>query len=94
MKTDIAALNLITIDFVYSGLERLPGLGEEVATTQLDLALGGGPVASLVTASRLGAKVNLATSLTASACWLAAFWSGSRFPTAALKRRCTRDSPR
>ena len=63
MKTDIAALNLITIDFVYSGLERLPGLGEEVATTQLDLALGGGPVASLVTASRLGAKVNLATSL-------------------------------
>lgn len=63
MKTDITALNLITIDFVYSGLERLPGLGEEVSTTQLDLALGGGPVASLVTASRLGAEVKLATSL-------------------------------
>lgn len=63
MKNTITALNLITLDVIYSGLRRLPGLGEEIATTQLDLALGGGPVASLVTAGRLGAKIQLATCL-------------------------------
>ena len=37
--------------------------GEEVATGHLTLSLGGGPIASLITASRLGAKVRLATCL-------------------------------
>ena len=63
MKNTITALNLITLDVIYSGIHRLPGLGEEIATTQLDLALGGGPVASLVTAGRLGAEIRLATCL-------------------------------
>lgn len=63
MKNVITALNLVTLDVIYSGLRRLPGLGEEVATTQLDLALGGGPVAALAAAGRLGAEVRLATCL-------------------------------
>ena len=63
MKVDITALNLLTIDCIYSELDRLPGLGEEISTPHLRLALGGGPVAALVAASRLGARVRLATSL-------------------------------
>lgn len=63
MKVDITALNLLTIDLIYSELDRLPGLGEEISTPRFSLALGGGPVAALVAASRLGAKVKLATSL-------------------------------
>lgn len=63
MKSEISALNLVTLDFIYSGIHRLPGLGEEVATGHLTLSLGGGPIASLITASRLGAKVRLATCL-------------------------------
>lgn len=63
MKSDVSALNLVTLDFIYSGIHRLPGLGEEVATEHLTLSLGGGPIASLITAARLGAKVRLATCL-------------------------------
>ena len=63
MKVDITALNLITIDCIYSELDRLPGLGEEISTPHFNLALGGGPVAALIAASRLGARVKLVTSL-------------------------------
>ena len=54
MKPEICALNLVTLDFIYSGIHRLPGLGEEVSTNHLTLSLGGGPIASLITAARLG----------------------------------------
>lgn len=63
MKAEICALNLVTLDFIYSGIHRLPGLGEEISTDQLTLSLGGGPIASLITAARLGATVRLATCL-------------------------------
>ena len=63
MKPEICALNLVTLDFIYSGIHRLPGLGEEVSTNHLTLSLGGGPIASLITAARLGATVRLATCL-------------------------------
>ena len=63
MKPEICALNLVTLDFIYSGIPRLPGLGEEVSTNHLTLSLGGGPIASLITAARLGATVRLATCL-------------------------------
>ena len=43
MKPEICALNLVTLDFIYSGIHRLPGLGEEVSTNHLTLSLGGGP---------------------------------------------------
>lgn len=63
MKQKIAAFNLLTLDFIYSGIHRLPGPGEEISTHELTLALGGGPTASLITAARFGAAVQLATSL-------------------------------
>ena len=63
MKVDITALNLITIDCIYSELDRLPGLGEEISTPRFNMTLGGGPVAALIAASRLGARVKLVTSL-------------------------------
>ena len=63
MKAEICALNLVTLDFIYSGIHRLPGLGEEISTDQLTLSLGGGPIASLITAARLGATVRLGHSI-------------------------------
>lgn len=63
MSAQIGAINLITLDFIYSNIDRIPGLGEEVSTDQFTMALGGGPVASLITAARLGAEVRLATCL-------------------------------
>ncbi len=59
----IGALNLLTLDLLYSGLPHLPGIGEEVFTEHFTAALGGGPAAAAVTAARLGADVRLATSL-------------------------------
>lgn len=43
MNSGIAALNLITLDFIYSGISRLPGLGEEIATSELTMSLGEAP---------------------------------------------------
>lgn len=63
MSHTIGAINLITLDIIYSDINRLPDLGEEISTNCLTLSLGGGPVAALVTAARLGADVRLATSL-------------------------------
>jgi sugar/nucleoside kinase (ribokinase family) len=60
---EIGAVNLLTLDFIYSGLPKIPSLGEEVSTNQFILSFGGGPVATLVTAARLGAETRLATSL-------------------------------
>lgn len=64
-KTDksIGAINLITLDFIYSDIPKIPALGEEVNTNKFAVSLGGGPVASLITAARLGAQTKLATCL-------------------------------
>lgn len=62
-KGTIGAINLITLDFIYSNLARIPRHGEEVSTGSFTLSLGGGPVAALVAAGRLGATTKLATSL-------------------------------
>ena len=61
MQTRITALNLLTLDLLFAGIRRLPGLGEEIATSHLELALGGGPTAALAAAARLGADTALAT---------------------------------
>ncbi len=63
MAAKIGAINLITLDLIYANLSRIPGMGEEVSTDSLTVSLGGGPVAALVTARRLGASVCLATCL-------------------------------
>lgn len=59
----IGAINLITLDMIFSGLPKLPDHGEEVSTETFRIALGGGPLASLVTAARLGSQGRLVTSL-------------------------------
>ena len=59
----IGAINRLTLDLIYAGFKRIPGVGEEIATDQFTLALGGGPPAALITAARLGAPAKLATSL-------------------------------
>lgn len=57
----IGAINTLTLDLIYSGLTRIPQLGEEVSTDRFLLTLGGGPSAALITAARLGAEARLAT---------------------------------
>jgi sugar/nucleoside kinase (ribokinase family) len=59
----IGAISRITLDLVYADFPRIPGVGEEVATSRFTLALGGGPAAALINAGRLGAPVKLAASL-------------------------------
>lgn len=63
MSQTVGAVNLLTLDFIYSNIPNIPGMGEEVSTSSFDMLLGGGPVAGLVTASRLGAPAKLATCL-------------------------------
>ncbi len=63
MSTQLSAINLITLDLIYSKLPRIPNMGEEVWTDEFRVSLGGGPVAALATAARLGAPARLATSL-------------------------------
>lgn len=57
----IGAINTLTLDMIYSGLRKIPQLGEEVSTGHFLLTLGGGPPAALITAARLGAEARLAT---------------------------------
>lgn len=57
----LGALNLLTLDLIFPSLPKIPALGEEVSTHSFEACLGGGPVASLVVASRLGAQTRLAT---------------------------------
>ena len=57
----IGSMDLMTIDAIYSALPHLPALGEEVCSRSFRMTLGGGPIASLVTAGRLGAQTRLCT---------------------------------
>lgn len=57
----IGSMDLMTIDAIYSALPRLPALGEEICSRNFQMTLGGGPIASLVTAGRLGAQTRLCT---------------------------------
>lgn len=59
----LGGVNLLTLDMLFTGLPKLPRMGEEVNTQQFSFCLGGGPVASLAVASRLGASTKLATCL-------------------------------
>jgi sugar/nucleoside kinase (ribokinase family) len=63
MKQSIVAMGKICIDLIFSGVERLPELGEEVYSETFTLALGGGPPATLIALQRLGVPVSLGTFL-------------------------------
>lgn len=58
---DVAGLDTINIDLIYSGLEKLPAEGEEVFSKDFKVAFGGGGVATLLQLARLGLDVTAAT---------------------------------
>lgn len=59
----IAGAGLTNIDLLYTGVERIPDIGEEVYSKGFELQLGGGLPATLINLSRLGVPVKLATEL-------------------------------
>jgi Sugar kinases, ribokinase family len=63
MGNFIASMGKICIDLIYSDVERLPKLGEEVFSKGFTIELGGGPPATLVSLHRLGIPVKLGTFL-------------------------------
>lgn len=63
MGNHIASMGKICIDLIYSDVERLPSLGEEVFSKGFTIALGGGPPATLTALHRLGIPVKLGTFL-------------------------------
>lgn len=63
MINHIVSMGKICIDLIYSDVERLPRLGEEVFSKGFTITLGGGPPATLVALHRLGIPVRLGTFL-------------------------------
>ena len=59
----VAAISPVTLDVLYSGLPRIPGLGEEVYAGAFDMQIGGGPPAMVITLNKLGIKGKLGTFL-------------------------------
>ena len=54
-------------DLIFVGLDRLPGLGEEVKTDHFHATVGGGAVITAVKAARLGMRTQLISALSAAA---------------------------
>lgn len=63
MDNHIASMGKICIDLIYSDVERLPRLGEEVFSKGFTITLGGGPPATTIALHRLGIPVRLGTFL-------------------------------
>ncbi len=63
MGNHIVSMGKICIDLIYSDVERLPKLGEEVFSKGFTITLGGGPPATMIALHRLGIPVKLGTFL-------------------------------
>lgn len=63
MRNHIVSMGKICIDLIYSEVERLPKMGEEVFSKGFTITMGGGPPATLVALHRLGIPVKLGTFL-------------------------------
>ena len=59
----IAGAGLTNIDLLYTGMPRIPGVGEEVYSEGFELQLGGGFPATLINLGRLGIPSKIATEL-------------------------------
>lgn len=59
----IAGAGATNVDLLYMGMERLPGVGEELYCKEFDLQLGGGLPATLINLGRLGISTRIATQL-------------------------------
>ena len=63
MKNQIVSMGKICIDLIYSEVERVPKMGEEVFSKGFTITLGGGPPATMIALYRLGIPVKLGTFL-------------------------------
>ena len=61
MKDFVIGIGRINIDMIYSGLERLPSLGEEVYSKGFEIHLGGGAPGEAVILSKLGVPAKIIT---------------------------------
>lgn len=59
----VAGVGFANCDILYSGMSRLPKEGEEIYARGLDIKMGGGVPATMITLSRLGVPVRLSTFL-------------------------------
>ena len=59
----VTAFSRLNIDFIYSGLERFPNLGEELYSKDFDIQLGGGATVIPIILSNLGIESKLGTLL-------------------------------
>lgn len=61
MKDFVFGIGRINIDMIYSGLERLPALGEELYSKNFEIHLGGGIPGEAVILSKLGVPAKAVT---------------------------------
>lgn len=59
----ITGIGVTNIDILYSGLNKLPKVGEEIYSNGFDIQLGGGTAGTIVNLARLGISTNLITIL-------------------------------
>lgn len=59
----IAGAGLTNIDLLYTGMPRIPDVGEEIYSEGFELQLGGGLPATLINLGRLGVPTRIATCL-------------------------------
>ncbi len=59
----IAGAGATNVDLLYCGMERIPGVGEELYSKDFSIQLGGGLPATLINLGRLGIKTKIATEL-------------------------------
>lgn len=59
----VATVNVTCFDIVYAGIKEFPREGQEVYSSDFKLLLGGGSPATLITLSKLGIPVKIATYL-------------------------------
>ncbi len=62
-KEFVAGVGNVNIDLIYSSLERLPNIGEEVYSSDFSIEFGGGVPATLINVLRLGIDTRLITHL-------------------------------
>jgi sugar/nucleoside kinase (ribokinase family) len=58
---EVAGIGIANVDYIFTNISRIPNLGEEIYSEGFSKQLGGGPVATLITLSRLGVPVKLGT---------------------------------
>lgn len=59
----VGGVGVVSVDMIYTGVPRLPNLGEEVYAEHFSMCLGGGVPATLVNLGRLGIEAKLLTFL-------------------------------